>query len=529
MKPDLFTSLTESFLPRIFRATEAVIVANDVSLDIDIRVFLCVLRYLSEHPALPLTEILGLTMAKDVEDIFLELKLPHLHFSGLSTSFLPDDLYEIPIPLKLLPFSNPVFDEEHSTVHMVTEGVILPSPIEPATSSGEESDEWDDSSISDESADVLPATQNQTTREGTYFSNTQHWQNYRMAVLPKHLGGYATAPTTEWQRNRKLRLDQRFMKTLHNQASTLTGASGAILEQVKIPTAASLANQRNVKPKVVHGRSSSKITGKLSKADVIREQNIAKKESKQASESAAWIASRVQEMENLDGTGLEKCLQVLSRNPRTREASVGAELRVYRMHRLLREWIYSANPDSPASRDKYSLLLMRLIKEVWEIGFSTKEMASAIMSVLITLGFSDYVDSLVVSGSADDKALSFRFVKLVKSKTKTAVYDFMRVQEHPIVWQLRLFGEFMDRSMDSQADARVTFKPDAWQREVLDAVDQNMSLLVVAPTSAGKTFISYYAMEKILRETDDGILVYIAPTKALVAQVAAEIYARFSK
>jgi hypothetical protein len=234
-----------------------------------------------------------------------------------------------------------------------------------------------------------------------------------------------------------------------------------------------------LQPKVVHGRSSSKVTGKLSKADVIREQNIAKKESKQASESAAWIASRVQEMENLDGTGLEKCLQVLSRNPRTREASVGAELRVYRMHRLLREWIYSANPDSPASRDKYSLLLMRLIKEVWEIGFSTKEMASAITSVLITLGFSDYVDSLVVSGSADDKALSFRFVKLVKSKTKTAVYDFMRVQEHPIVWQLRLFGEFMDRSMDSQADARVTFKPDAWQREVLDAVDQNMSLLVV--------------------------------------------------
>src|SRR5579864_6127411 len=36
-------------------------------------------------------------------------------------------------------------------------------------------------------------------------------------------------------------------------------------------------------------------------------------------------------------------------------------------------------------------------------------------------------------------------------------------------------------------------------------------------------------MEKVLRNDDDGILVYVAPTKALVNQIAAEVYARFKK
>jgi superfamily II RNA helicase len=64
---------------------------------------------------------------------------------------------------------------------------------------------------------------------------------------------------------------------------------------------------------------------------------------------------------------------------------------------------------------------------------------------------------------------------------------------------------------------------------VLDSLDANDSLFIVAPTSSGKTFISFYAMKQILQADDDGVLVYVAPTKALVNQIAAEVQARFQK
>ncbi|KAF2836601.1 hypothetical protein M501DRAFT_1059989 [Patellaria atrata CBS 101060] len=70
---------------------------------------------------------------------------------------------------------------------------------------------------------------------------------------------------------------------------------------------------------------------------------------------------------------------------------------------------------------------------------------------------------------------------------------------------------------------------DAWQRKVLDAIDKEESLIVVAPTSSGKTFISFYAMKKILQASDDNVAICVAPTKALLNPIAAEIQARFSK
>ena len=97
-----------------------------------------------------------------------------------------------------------------------------------------------------------------------------------------------------------------------------------------------------------------------------------------------------------------------------------------------------------------------------------------------------------------------------------------------IEFQLLHLGPELEREVGSTPDSRVEgFVPDDWQRELFDSVDKHQSVLVVAPTSSGKTYASYYCMERVLRESNDGVVVYVAPTKALVNQVAATIYARF--
>ncbi|XP_008683839.2 probable ATP-dependent RNA helicase DDX60 isoform X1 [Ursus maritimus] len=100
----------------------------------------------------------------------------------------------------------------------------------------------------------------------------------------------------------------------------------------------------------------------------------------------------------------------------------------------------------------------------------------------------------------------------------------------PVRFQLQYMGHYLLRDERKDPDPRVQdFIPDTWQRELLDVVDNNESAVIVAPTSSGKTYASYYCMEKVLKESNEGVVVYVAPTKALVNQVAATVQNRFTK
>ncbi|KAK7817668.1 hypothetical protein U0070_018632 [Myodes glareolus] len=154
--------------------------------------------------------------------------------------------------------------------------------------------------------------------------------------------------------------------------------------------------------------------------------------------------------------------------------------------------------------DKHSELLQEAVRKL-------------IARCLTCLGFDELARSLY---STQDKADDI----VMKKRNKYSVGI------GPARFQLQYMGHHLIREERKDPDPRVQdFIPDTWQRELLDVVDNYESAVIVAPTSSGKTYASYYCMEKVLQESDEGVVVYVSPTKALVNQVAATVQNRYTK
>lgn len=364
-----------------------------------------------------------------------------------------------------------------------------------------------------------------SARSMRIFKEISHWHNSKRPLDYK-----AIRISSDWQKKRLLRMNQRHMDEMLKYAASLTNASGKILDpktvivQKENKPSSSVATVNAKETKNVSNDKKSR-TGKSIPVSKRKKSVQASINSKKNASVERAFSSWANMIEILD-----KIVDPYARYKNTwtyledlvaeKREVLTAEVNLYGLQPLLEIWSGFCRADKREAGYKIAALIWNQIKAIWKAENSiTKTIMVHTLEICRLVGFpTDEKPPTTI-----DRPLTFALrVPPTLSSTLSIVISSQE-------FQLLHCGPYMDRNMDSQADARVPFTPDGWQRAVLDELDAYNSVFVVAPTSAGKTFISFYAMEKILRADDDGVLVYVAPTKALVNQIAAEVQARFSK
>ncbi|KAL0783517.1 hypothetical protein CaCOL14_001423 [Colletotrichum acutatum] len=407
--------------------------------------------------------------------------------------------YQSPDPQSILAFSHPVLDKYLEDVKLTSQSVM-----------------------EDESS------------ESKIFQELSHWHNSKKSIDPKHVpkrrGFFAS------KRN------QRYMADTIAYSASLTNSAGKSIDPETIVAKKTDLSAGSKKQVGTTRRQDHSIkSGTENALETARRLRKAKSQSRTAVIIKNW-AEKCQDFDKITSV-FERYLRVkryLSSLSPEDQKSIGGEVMLYMCNilglQLIRRPLKKAFSDSGMSKRGFDFLVSifdlivlesSILAMIWA---QVREMTSLPLSVETK----HQVQYLM-------KALKFPLGELrcgpsvpVKHRLPfVSTYEVstthLGVQSTGLEFQLAHCGPYLERSFDSAADPRVSFSPDAWQRSVLDAIDGDKSLFVVAPTSAGKTFISFYAIKKILQNNDDDVLVYVAPTKALVNQIAAEVQARFSK
>ncbi|OJJ34147.1 hypothetical protein ASPWEDRAFT_112958 [Aspergillus wentii DTO 134E9] len=369
--------------------------------------------------------------------------------------------------MTLLPFKHNVFDKHLESVHVDVES-------------------------SDDDEPIVNVVQ-----------DNKHWHNSR-PIIPRRSEA-DKKPHTKWKN--PFRFNQILSRDMDKYAASLTNSKGHMFEREVI-----------ISKKPSQGISKEKKISGTAKAIV--EKNKASQAKKEASFLESWKQT-LRQTQNLDVRSQIKEIRSFLEKLKDRKREVlEPEVRVFILTSLVTQY---QNPRIVAGENDRN----SLAREIWDeirilrqiVNGMTQEVFQTFQKLCQKMGLSDVPQA----SPTQRRPLSFPFdIKNVRPQQIGAPLDFQ-------AFQLMHCGPFMDRQTGAKEDKRVAFKPDKWQRDVLDELDKNHSIFVVAPTSAGKTFISFYAMSKVLKEDDSGVLVYVAPTKALVNQIAAEINARFEK
>ncbi|CCG81092.1 Uncharacterized helicase C694.02 [Taphrina deformans PYCC 5710] len=397
----------------------------------------------------------------------------------------------------------------------------------------------------------LDTTGKDTVEDVIDFASIPQQVGKRVAGMEKKLLEKEKGPELTGVRKEDIWIKKRFqankdrqMAHIKRAAESLTGVNGTGLERQAIISGQPLLQSKSQRSTPVPSRSSTPVPtenkkstkkesskkekpAKLSKAEQIRLQNTAEKAGKKALKSTSAWASTKSEIDAYKDlkTRLDELDRYINSPAKAqRDVDIQLEMELYKIQILLDMWKKACKDAKLAKTDSESIRIAVRLFEAMSLMYRNKNLTTNIKeicdNVLTTMGLGACVDNDVRPTASKD--ISFDF-DIPKSKSS------YNVPYTSTEFQMKFCGEYMERNMESKPDPRTNFDADKWQRDVLDVIDREENVFVVAPTSAGKTFISFYAIEKVLRADDDGLLIFIAPTKALVNQMAAEIEARYSK
>lgn len=323
------------------------------------------------------------------------------------------------------------------------------------------------------------------------FQEIHHWHNTKPLTVKQR--PVASARDVMWAMKR----NQWYMADMQKYAASLTNAVGQSLEPETI---------------VLSQAKSATVSHAKSSKDTDKKSDTAPEASSKASSKAGKAAAPTKKQAMLNSIAQESARKEQLANQKVIDAwhavckkTLALEKDPKKAHRLARDYLKSlTSVKRKVLEAEVRLYMLNCLLQVWSAGcqkndkaldlaaliwYSAKQTADCSMSKTIADDIATAVHVMqlppVATPNATEEKRALPFI-LALTRDSSSMYAIGMPRKE---FQLQYCGPYLDRSIDSAPDARVEFDPDGWQRRVLDGIDANKSLLVVAPTSAGKTFV----------------------------------------